>query len=366
MRVLHLITGLTSGGSESVLLRLVQNLKGSQIENRVFCLRGRGSVGDKIAAEGIAVEYLNLPHPVAVLRLIRLIQAILWCNVCNTWLYHSGLMASVLAIFIRRPVIWNMRGALQTFNNETVGARAIVWLCAFLSKMPKMIIYNSQRAKHNHEQLGFRARNARIIHNGFPTATRDLGAKAKVCQWLGIQSTDKLILAVGRMHVDKDYPTFFAAMAKVLTQNSDLSVMVAGRNIGWERQEISSRVPESIRQRFYFLGELSELSDIYSAADLFVLTSRTESFPNVLAEAMSYGLPAISTDVGAAGEILGEREYICEIGNADQVANLTNRIIAMSGDERKRVGEANQSRIRAHYSIKKMTAEFIDCFERVR
>ena len=111
--VLHLITGLETGGAEGMLARLVTRTDRSRFRSVVVSMTDRGMVGPIIAGAGIPVEALGISRgmidPRGVTRLIRLLRRYR-PDIVQTWLYHAdllGLIANRLGLAPR--LAWNIR-----------------------------------------------------------------------------------------------------------------------------------------------------------------------------------------------------------------------------------------------------------------
>lgn len=119
-----------------------------------------------------------------------------------------------------------------------------------------------------------------------------------------ISKNKKIILASGRLHKFKQFDLLLQAFSKIyhLYDNWDLVILGDGD----ERKSLQSRVNNfGIQARVHMPGSVGNISDWYNASDIFVLSSLVEGFPNVLLEAMAYGLPCISFDCNT-----GPREMI--------------------------------------------------------
>lgn len=116
----------------------------------------------------------------------------------------------------------------------------------------------------------------------------------------------KTMLAVGRIAHEKAYDRLLHAFAKIVDRFPDWDLAIVGD--GPLRAELENLAEElGISARVVFPGRVGNVGDWYSATDLFVMTSLSEGFPNVLAEAMAHGLPVVSVDCDT-----GPRDIICD------------------------------------------------------
>ena len=117
-------------------------------------------------------------------------------------------------------------------------------------------------------------------------------AEAVEHPWFG--DGEPVVLAVGRMAAEKDYPTLLRAFAEVARSRA-ARLVILGQ--GPEREsllELAARL--GIGDRFDLPGFDVNPFRYMARASVFVLSSRFEGFPNVLAQAMACGSPVVSTD----------------------------------------------------------------------
>src|SRR5260370_42308911 len=119
-RVMHVITGLTTGGAEMMLLRLLSANHGNW-ESAVVSLMDEGTIGSRISALGVPVYCLGMkrgrPHPLRALSIIPLARPFRPGLVVG-WMYHGNLMASLanMCLPARGPVSWNIQQALDAIG----------------------------------------------------------------------------------------------------------------------------------------------------------------------------------------------------------------------------------------------------------
>ena len=90
----------------------------------------------------------------------------------------------------------------------------------------------------------------------------------------------------------------------------------------------------------------------YREIDFFILSSKTEGFPNVLAEAGGAGCITFSTDVGDASKIINNEDRIVSVGDAAALTKILFRYLNKSGEELKEIAFCSAEFIRDTYSLK--------------
>lgn len=120
----------------------------------------------------------------------------------------------------------------------------------------------------------------------------------------------KFILGVGRLTYVKGYDILIQAFSKAKLQDVDLLIVGEGN----ERANLICQIYNlGLRDRVILTGEKTNLQDFYSQAELFVLSSRNEGYPNALVEAMSFGCPCVAMN--------------CEFGPSEIIINNFNGIL---------------------------------------
>lgn len=132
---------------------------------------------------------------------------------------------------------------------------------------------------------------------------------------------NKVLVAVGRLEPQKDYPALLRAVALARRQTPiDLVILGEGR-LRPELEGLSREL--GIAEHVHLLGYVPRPDDYVSRADAFVLTSLYEGFPNVVAEALALGKTVIATDApGGSAEILadGALGYLAPVGDVPTIA----------------------------------------------
>jgi glycosyltransferase involved in cell wall biosynthesis len=110
------------------------------------------------------------------------------------------------------------------------------------------------------------------------------------------------------------------------------------------------------------LGATNDPLAFHRSLDVLVSPSRTEGFPNVVAEAMAVGTAVIATDVGGTSEVLGGAGLLVPSEDPRALSDAMARL-AKSPDERTRLGEIGESRATASFSIRSTEQATLDLYE---
>ena len=224
-----------------------------------------------------------------------------------TWLYSADMIGGLLSFLLNyKNIVWNVRNSnLESFISFKgyLGLK----ICKLLSyKVPKSIIYNSQKGLMEHNQFGYNYDNSVVIQNGYPLCfTND--------EFKLYNNNTLQIGHLARYHPVKNHLLFLKSIQKLININCDVHVHMGGTNVDINNQELVQHINKlNLNNHITLHGAVSNVSKFYNTIDLFVLSSKSEGFPNVLAESILSKCIALSTNVGDAPYILGHNNYLLE------------------------------------------------------
>lgn len=190
-----------------------------------------------------------------------------------------------------------------------------------------------------------------------PTASR-----AEVRARLGLSDDTPVVVAVTRLHPQKDLTTLVAAWAQVVRRLPEARLVVVGE--GPARPQVEAAVASAgVAGSVQLVGARPRAADELAAADVAVLTSVWEAIPIVLAEAMLLGVPVVSTAVGMAPELLGDGTCgtVVPVGDAEGVAE--GLVALLEDPDRAAAGRAGQRRAAEVFDTGALVAGVAEVYE---
>lgn len=371
-RILHIITGLSTGGAERSLVNLISGPLADRFHAHVVSLDDEGDFGGALADAGVGVDSLHFRRrrsPIRAALDLRKVMRSYQPDLVQGWMYHGNLAASLATRFANMPVpvLWNIRQSLYDVRTEKRGTQGVIRLLARTSVRPAAIIYNSHQSRLHHEAFGFASSHGVVIPNGFDPARwhPDPGRRSALRALLGLRDEDILLGFVGRHHPQKDVPTFLKACAEAMRTNPRLHVMLVGEGLTADNPALSANCALIPARRIHLLGRRGDVETILPGCDIFCLSSSSEAFPNVLGEGMASALPCIATDVGDCALLLGGHGRIVPPGKPAAMAAAIAEIAGTSLARRTEIGEAARTRIVDNFGLDKTIEAYVELYDSI-
>ncbi len=173
---------------------------------------------------------------------------------------------------------------------------------------------------------------------------------------------DHTIIAVGRLVQEKGYDLLVTAFSRISKEWPDWHLVILGD--GPSRRDLECQIAQlKLASKVYLPGIVSNTAPLLARAQLFVLSSRFEGFPNALLEAMACAVAVVSFDCpsGPADIIRdGENGRLVQNGNIDELARVMSALLA-SPAERCRLGQAAMQSL-SNYNLKEISGQWIQLF----
>lgn len=317
-RVAFITSGLPTGGAELVLLSLLSRLDRNRFEPFVISLRGEGDLGQSIRDLSIPVLALKLGlRPRLAFEILRGIRTLRRFDpdVIQGWMYHGNVFSWLAAPLMRRRprLLFSIHNALSDWTSERHLTRKIIRLNGTLSGSADRVIYPSEPSALQHEALGYAQDRTQIIPNGFDCDrfAPDTADRARIRSELGFADDDFVIGMAARYHPVKDHAILLAAVRDTLDRCPSTRLLLCGPGVDDKNSELQNLIRKhGLEQVVRLLGTRRDMPRIYRAMDLLALSSKSESAPGVLAEAMASGVPCVATDVGVCKKTLAGTGWV--------------------------------------------------------
>jgi glycosyltransferase involved in cell wall biosynthesis len=340
MKILHVISGLSNGGAEAILSRLILNDPSN--EHSVISLSTVGYYGKILSQMNVEVHALSMPRGRLTLRgTLSLLLKIRSGSpdIIQTWMYHSDFLAGLLAYGLgKKEVVWGIHNSNLDKDKVSTSTRLVAKICSLLSSfLPARIISCSSFAISEHVRLGYSQKRFDYIPNGYDldkfypsTQLRDKFRRDQL-----ISDSVFVLGMIARWDVIKDHRTLFASLEIFKnTTKGKWTCVLAGAGINSENLALIALIKKfNLEKNVLLLGIQDDMTLLMNGLDVVVLSSLGEAFPNVIAEAMACSIPVISTDVGDASHILGGAGWVVPISNSAELARAITEARSEMGDE---------------------------------
>ena len=274
-------------------------------------------------------------------------------------MYHANVLTSLsmLGLAQKPNVVWGIHHSLASPKDESISTKIALGLSKILSQQASAIIYCAHSSMQQHQVFGFKNANSQVIANGVFLYKFQPNPQLHEPTVIGF---------AGRYHTAKGYPYLFETMG--LLKNENIIFKIAGGGASLENPEVKALFEQNQldAEKVHLLDQISDMPAFYQSIDVFLMTSITEGFPNVLVEAMASGLPCISTDVGDAKYIVQDLGNIVPPRNAQALAQAILKYVQQSNDEKLQLKQAVRERVEAHFSIEKVSQQYMQVWEQSR
>jgi glycosyltransferase involved in cell wall biosynthesis len=331
-KIMHFITGLERGGAEQMLLKILPKLQTAELKNSVVCIKGHGIIGSELQRQGVPVHYLGYRHFYDLPRIVWIFFKLLKKEkptILVTYLIHADLLGRVLAKFARVPiVIAYLHGSLLHWqwlrNFDRLTQR---WVTRYLSVSETL---KQELVTH----YKFPKEKIRVLRNGIDAEQIQRltsEGREKVRRKLGFKKEDRVIGIVANLRKGKGHPDLIEAFHILLQKesfSSSLQLMIVGD--GSERESLERQVQAlNLIKQIHFLGNRSDVQELLTAMDLFVLPTEFEGMSVALLEAMMVQTPIVTTDIPQNKEILthGVSALLVPIKNPQELAQAIRACI---------------------------------------
>ena len=377
LKVLYINGSAGVGGVERMLEDTVVRLAG-RVQSRVLLPR-EGELACRLRGLGVPVDVCDLgvstlggrlhigmsPRGLAqAMRAARDFRPdLVRVHSSNVALYGlAASLAGVAPVLLLSHFAWDQRRWLQRVLTRLTCSR---------------IVAVSEHIGAAHRQRGgWFASRTFVLHPGVDTLHFGVSAGVGECKRaVGLDARVPVVSIVGRLDPVKGYELFLDAAERVAGKLAECRFVVVGGTVSDAPCETESyaesirvRVERSalLRERIVFSGPVSDVRPWLQASDLVVCTSRWETFGLAIVEAMSCGVPVVSTDCDGPRETVldGTTGHLVPAGDAAALASRIEQLLA-DPVRRRAMGAAARQRATALFDVKRYADELFAHYQAI-
>lgn len=171
-------------------------------------------------------------------------------------------------------------------------------------------------------------------------------------------------VSVGRLIPSKNVIGFLTALSVVLKKGYDIKLVWVGSQ--YDKQYLSEVEKfisaKGLENAVTLKDQTMDVVAEYRSGNVFCFPTLYEGYPNVLCEAMSCGLPVLCSNVCEMSKIIveGENGFLFNPMNIKEMAEAIERMLKLSSEERKAMGQRNRQKVIENNSKEKFVAKYIE------
>lgn len=292
------LPSLGGGGAQRMMVHLVNEFADRSIETELLLVRAEGPYLGQVSDSVRVVDLEASRILTALPRLARylggrnpraLLSTLTYANVIAVW-------AAVVSSWDGRLVVREAESVVDVGEfSFSLKERLVPFFVRHVYPSADAVIaISSSMATDLVDLTGMPARRVHTIPNPVVTETMDERAEEPLEHpWLSAEGTT-VVLGVGRLEPEKDFPTLVRAFFRV-REERDARLIILGE--GREREKLESLARQAGREdEIWMPGFVGNPYKFMKRASIFVQASRWEGFGNALVEAMYFGIPVVATD----------------------------------------------------------------------
>lgn len=346
-KVAFILPSLRGGGAERVITNIIKSLDHNKFDISLILLKKEGPYLDLLPNYIRVVDLNTFRVRNSIIPLINAINKIKPDTILSTMGHLNLLVLATRFLFKGNPKVI-VREANTPSKRISKKERILIQVYKYLYSKADLIIAQCNEMKHDIMKV-FNIKDEKIVYIYNPLDIEAIKEQARKKNPFNPNKVN--FLSVGRLTVQKGFDILINAFAILVKETPNAHLTILGE--GNLKQELMEQaVTMGIEKNISFVGFKSNPYPYYKYADVYVLSSRWEGFPNSLLEALACGTKIVATNCKSGPrEIIGDNEFGTLVSEGDY-ESLANGII-------KSVSEKNKTGDRAQkFHIKRITRQY--------
>lgn len=348
-KILYLHSGAELYGADQILLTIVTNLDKNRFEP-IVVLPNDGPLVKKLEEHQIRVEII--PYPIIRRKyfngkgIINYIKE--YFKSCKKLkevvkreqisIVHNNTVAVLEGIYLKKKT----KIKLITHVHEMIEHPKIVAKLLYkmhLKKCDDMVVVSTAVKNYIEQLLNKKFTNISVVYNGINNIHYDKKLHQKYLEEFGLNKNAKVVGIVGRINAIKGQDHYIEAMHRVIKNNKEVYGIIVGDAFDgqeWRVDQLINKIKEDhLEDKIFYCGFRKDMKELYNLLDILVLSSiQYDSFPTVVLEAMSCGIPTVAYKCGGVEEMI-ENDSNGFLVEQNDIDGLSKKISILIKDERK-------------------------------
>lgn len=362
MKIVHVISNLGNGGAEKFVVEL-SNEQSTQAEVHLISLKNteKWMIPPRNIIQGVMFHEMRKGKGFDLLLIFRLYKLIKKINpdIINSHLNATMRYVYIISILFKKSIY------IQTIHSNLHSGKI-----KFFNQLVKLPFY-SKRIK----QICISKTIANEYRRKYPGITifhidNGINRMAKTNYFEEVKSfctnfcrnDEKLFIAVGSFSSYKNFEMLTSVFNRLFEEKRKSKLIIIG---DYERNQFEyDKVQKNLNENILLVGPKDNVSDYMFCADAFVLSSRIEGMPLVVLEALSVGLPIITTPVGGVIDIIQEQinGFISDSFDSDHFYNAILSYLNANVNQIAEIKNQNFKKFDQKYSIKICSQNYIKLY----
>lgn len=348
------LTSFDPGGTERQMTELIRRLDPVRYRVHAVCFRREGSWLPKVLGQAASVVEFPVSGFARLQTLRQLWRFARWCRqeriaVLHTCDFYSNVFGLLGGALAGVPV---RIGSRRELNPDKSSGQIRLQRVAY--RFATRVVANSPAAAAILREEGIPSRSVALISNG--VETESYGEPVP-------RPEVRRVITVANLRPEKSHETLIAAAAQLAEACPGLRYQIVGE--GSRRHELEALArARGVGDILEFLGHREDVPELLAAADVFVLPSRSEAFPNGAIEAMAAGLPVVACAVGGLLDLIetGRTGILVPPSDPEPLAAALLSLYEHP-DRARAMGIEARREVRSRYSFERMVRAFEDLYE---
>jgi L-malate glycosyltransferase len=352
MKIAHVVDSMEVGGAETLVLQMCRLQRDQGHEPCVYAISALGALGERMRSEGFVVQPNMGRHLSDATRQFFHAFKASQPDVVHLHNPTPTIYAAIAARMTGVSSIVSTRHSLVAPPHKLVVELKYAIAAMFCDWIVGICDSTTTNVKSIHSIPSRKI--VRVFNGAIPLS------RAVKAQWP--QKSGFTLVYVGRLEPVKNHELLLNAFHIALPSMPELRLWMVGD--GSERNRLEGLAAElGITTQVTFWGQQLDVAPFFSAADAFIMSSKSEGLPMSLLQAFSLGLPAIVTDVGGMAEVvrLAQAGFTVSVTDPAEMAAAILQL-ASSPAEREQFSMNAEATFQTHFTLESMAGAYMDLY----